>query len=223
MHGKLGILFLHHTRNDVTLHNLELIRQRHPGAVVATMSANEPLQDGYTLNNTPSLKRLHSQLPQRREDSLVCSWFLQKKEQCDKWWIVEWDVFCEVSVFDYYKSVWNYPFVASTVCLRYRDLHWYWFQKLDGTPEEYVPYIIGALPFLFLLSEPALEATCRMLLDHPFTSANSEVRFATAANRSGYAPCGFSPPNDRMICQPWKRLEGPPAIFHPVKHHVDYR
>lgn len=223
MKEKLGILFLHHTRNPVTLNNLQSIRRCNPDATIVTMSPDEPLEDGYSLNKTPELKKVHSELPQRREDSLVASWFLQKRETCDKWWIVEWDLFCEVSVSEYYQNVWHFPFVAPSVCLPYRDLHWFWFQKTQGMPEEYKPFLMGALPFVFLMSEEALGATCRMLIDCPFTTGNSELRFATAANRSGYAPCGYSPPNDRLTWRPWSRLTGPKTIFHPVKHYVDYR
>ena len=220
---KLGILFLHHTQNAVTLNNLQSVRRQNPKATVVTMSPDNPLPGGYCLTDTPHLKEFHSQMPKRREDFLVCSWFLQKKEKCDKWWIIEWDVFCEVPVVDYYKDVWHYSFVASSVCLPNREPSWYWFRHAAGTPESYRPYIMGALPFLFLFSEAALDATCQMLLDDPFTVGNSELRFATAANRCGYPPCGFSPPRDRITWRAFKKISGSPTIFHPVKHLVDYR
>jgi hypothetical protein len=221
--GKLGILFLHHTHNQVTQHNLRTIRRHNPQATLATMGSDQPLPGGYTLNDTPELKRLHLQMPKRRVDLLVCSWFVQKREKCDRWWIAEWDVYCEMPVFEYYQPVWDFPFVASSLRLSYREPRWNWFGVTQGTPDEYRPYLIGAVPFIYLISEAALGATCRMLMRCRFFSGNSEMRFATAANRSGYPPCGFSPPNDKITWIEWKRVAGLPTIFHPVKHIVDYR
>lgn len=219
----LGILFLHHSHNPVTRFNLAQIRLRNPDATIATMSPGDPLPGGYTLRDTPPLKRLHAQLPARRVDLLVCSWFLQKREACRKWWIAEWDVYPEVSVADYYGSVWEYPFVASSVRLPRREPEWNWFRSLQGTPKGYRPFLVGAVPFIFLFDELALAAACNMLLKHPFFSGNSEMRLATAANRAGYPPCGFSPPHDGISWMEWKRVTGPPGIFHPVKHIADYR
>lgn len=220
---ELGILFLHHACDPVTLRNLESIRRNNPKATLVTFSASEPLKGGYSLDQTPDLKQIHAQLPTRRTDVLVCSWYLQKREKCDKWWIVEWDLYCEMAATEYYWPVWHYPFVASSVRLRHREPNWNWFRALQGTPESYEPHIIGAVPFIFLMSETALESTCRMLLNNPFYSGNAELRFATAANRAGFPPCGFSPQNDRITWITWDRITGSKNIFHPVKHVVDYR
>ena len=220
--GKLGILFLHHSRNGITLNNLHSIQRHNPKAIIATMSPDEIFPGGYSLNQTPKLKGLHARRPKGHGDLLVCSWFLQRKEKCDKWWIVEWDTFCEISVAQYYRSVWHYPFITAKVCLRHREPDWEWF-RAGCVTQEYGSFVMGAVPFLYLLSEQALEGTCRMLIDHPLDFGNSELRFATAANRAGYAPCGFSPPNDRITWITWNRITGPRTIFHPVKHYVDYR
>jgi hypothetical protein len=220
---KIGVLFLHHTCDSVTINNLNSIVKNNPGITVNTMGASEAISGGYSLNDTPRLKELHSEMPKRREDLLVCSWFLQKKHKCDKWWIVEWDLYCEIPIQHFYSQVWDYDFVASSVCLPYREPNWYWFRSLRDLPSDYKPFAMGALPFVFLMSERALESTCRMLIENPFFIGNSELRFATAANRSGYPPCGFSPPGDKITWIPWKRIDGPKSISHPVKHYVDYR
>jgi hypothetical protein len=81
---------------------------------------------------------------------------------------------------------------------------------------------MGALPFLYLVSEAALSATCTMLVDEPILTGNCELRYATAANRSGFAPCGFSPPNDQVTWIAWKQLPDYPTIVHPVKQRFEY-
>jgi hypothetical protein len=223
MNDRLGILFLHHRVDRVVQNNLRIIRDRNPDAVVVTISAGEPLPGGYTMDASPRFKWLHSLFPKRSSDRMVCSWFLQRKEACDKWWIVEWDTFCGVSVRDYYQPVWSFPFVASGVRLANREEEWHWFQKTKRrhVPEAYWPFLTGIVPFVFLISEPALKATCAMLVENPLEAGNAELRFATAASRCGYAPCGYSPPNDQITWVNWKTLPPKPAIVHPIKHYIE--
>jgi hypothetical protein len=230
MNDRLGILFLHHHVDRVVTNNLRNIRLHNPDAVVATISAGAPLPGGYTMEPTPRLKWLHSTKKRHSSDRLVCSWFVQRKEVCDKWWIVEWDTFCNMPVRDYYRPVWNFPFVASSIRLPNREPEWDWFVKArreswfgraKKIPDGYKPFMTGMVPFLCLLSEAALKATCTMLLENSLTAGNGELRFATAASRCGYAPCGFSPPNDQITWMTWKTLPPKPAIVHPVKHFVE--
>jgi hypothetical protein len=221
MDEKLGIIFLHHEVNQVVMDHLQRIRSLNPEAVVATISAGEPLPGGYTIDWTPQVKLLHSQCPRRGGDLLLCSWFLQRREDCEKWWIVEWDSFCNVSVRDYYRPVWHFPFVASSVRLLNREPEWIWFQEAEKLADIYKPFMTGIVPFHCLLSEAALKETCTTLLENPCTVANSELRFATAANKSGFAPCGYSPPNDQITWMPWQTLPENPTIVHPVKHSAN--
>jgi hypothetical protein len=89
MSERLGILFLHHQVDAVVKEHLRRLRKHNPGATVVTMSSGKPLPNGYTLEPTPRLQWLHSLLVRRSSDQLVCSWFVQRKEVCDKWWIVD--------------------------------------------------------------------------------------------------------------------------------------
>jgi len=217
MSERLGILFLHHHVDAVVEDHLRRIREHNPDATVITMSSGKTLPNGYNLEPTPGLRWLHFLRARRSGDRLVCSWFLQRKEVCDKWWIVEWDTFCAMPAREYYRPVWAFPFVASSVRLKYREPEWAWFADSKALPKDYAPFAMGAVPFLYLMSEPALRAVCRMLLDNPLKVGNSELRFATAANRCGYAPCGFSPPNDQITWIKWNKLPPRPTIVHPVK------
>jgi len=217
MKEKLGIIFLHHHIDNVVKSNLESVRKQNPGAVVVTMSAGEKLPGGYSLAKTPKIRKFHSANPKKSSDWLVCSWFVQRRERCAKWWVIEWDVYCTMSAKDYYRPVWKFPFVVSAVRLRYREEEWGWFRHVDKMPEEYRPYAMGGAPFIYLLSEPALEAICTSLIEAPFLAGNGELRFCTVANWRGYPPCGFSPPRDSIT---WRSLKAIPryrGIFHPIK------
>lgn len=218
----LGILFLHHGTNAVVLNNLSSIRRHNPHATIVTMSDKDPLPGGYSLSSTPALEKLHARNKSRSSDWLVCSWFEQRKEQCDKWWICEWDTFCTTSIEEFYRPVWEFPFVVSCVLRQDRDPRWYWFREVRKLPDGYRDFTIGASPFLYLVSSTALTDACEMLIREPILAANGELRFATAANRCGYAPCGYSPPCDHITWMPIGYLDAQQrSIWHPVKYNVD--
>jgi hypothetical protein len=229
---RLGILFLHHHVDHIVKNNLRSIQLHNPDVFLASISTGEPLPGGYTITPTPQLKWLHSTLHSRSSDRLVCSWYVQRRphEICDKWWIVEWDVFCNMAIRDYYRSVWDFPFVVPSVRLPHREPEWHWFGQMEKEakkepqkmPAGYKPFMAGMVPFFCLISEAALKATCSMLLENPLGVGNGEFRFATAASRCGYPPCGFSPPNDQISCYPWKTLPKNPTIVHPVKFFVKF-
>jgi hypothetical protein len=158
--------------------------------------------------------------PNRSSDWLVCSWFLQRREKCQRWWIIEWDVYCSMPAQEYYRRVWDLPLVASSVRLRYREPEWRWFSVTKDFPEQYRPFAMGAVPFLFLVSDRALQGICKALIKAPPQAGNGEMRFCTAANWCGFPACGFSPPHDYISWVMWKTLPQERGIFHPVKHLV---
>jgi hypothetical protein len=217
---ELGILFLHHEINSVVRQNLASVRRQNPRAEVVTMSAGHALPNGYSLAATPDLQKLHAANPARSGDWLVCSWFVQRSERCRKWWIIEWDVFCAMPVRKYYRPVWQFPFVASSIRLRFREPEWFWFGAAKRLPGELQPYAMGAVPLLFLLSDWVLRRICGTLMANPTLAGNAELRFCTAANFCGYPPCGYSPPHDRItwVNIPFKPQRG--GIHHPVKHLI---
>ncbi len=218
MSEKLGILFLHHKANPVVCNNLLSVRKHNPGACIVTMSAGEALPGGYSLDATPALKERHALSPKKSSDWLVCSWFQQRRERCEKWWIIEWDLYCSMSAREYYRPVWDYPFVVSGVRLPYREADWGWFTHAKAFPKKFQPYIMGGSPFIYLVAEKALKAICQTLLDSSLRTGNGELRFCTAANWCGYPPCGFSPPRDLITWIPLKSVPTYKGIFHPVKH-----
>lgn len=220
MRNKLGILFLHHKINDVARQNLLSIKAHNPSATVVTMSAAEAFAGGYSLESTPRIKQIHAASPKKSSDWLVCSWFQQRREICTKWWIVEWDTYCSMSIRDYYRPVWEYPFVVSGVRLPNREADWGWFAHAKAFPKKFQPYITGGSPFIYLLDDSALKKICQTLLNSKLRTGNGELRFCTAANWCGYPPCGFSPPRDLITWIPLHGVPHYPGIFHPVKRLV---
>jgi len=58
------------------------------------------------------------------------------------------------------------------------------------------------------------------LIEDPIRVGNSELRMASAARRCGYAPCGFSPPDDQITWIKWETLPANPTIVHPFKQCI---
>jgi len=220
MEDKLGILFLHHDVNDVVENNLASMRRQNPDATIVTMGASCALPNGYSLQNTPEVYALHAKQARRSGDWLVCSWFAQRKERCDKWWVTDWDAYCTMPIREYYAAVWKLPLVAPSIRLMHRDPKWFWFRGVKKLPEKFRAYAMGIVPSLYLVDEDVLGRICTVLLRERFTAGNAELRFGTAANWCGFPPCGYSPPGDGIGCIPWSELPNGKGIFHPVKFHA---
>ncbi len=221
MKSEIGVIFLHHNINPIVVNNLRSIEFHNPDAFVTTISAEDPFPGGYSLSTTPELQKYHNVNRRRASDILVCSWFLQNKSHCDKWWIVEWDTHCTIPIKQYYEPVWSYDFVCAAVYLQRRERDWPWFACIRNLPVQYRRFATGAVPFLYLVSSEALRGVCQSMLQQPFTAGNGELRFATVASKCGYPPCGFSPPNDQISWfSPKERYIGK-GIYHPVKHLVE--
>ena len=144
---RLGILFLHHHVDHVVKNNLRSIRLHNPDVFLTSVSAGEPLPGGHTIAPTSQLKWLHSTLHSRSSDRLVCSWYIQRQphEICDKWWIVEWDVFCNMAIRVSDRSVWDFPFVVPSVRLPHREPEWHWFGQVREKEVKKEPRNAGGL------------------------------------------------------------------------------
>lgn len=227
MNDRLGIIFMHHSLDEVTMNNLRSLQRQNPDAYFTSIGVDEALPGGYSLSATPELKAMHSQMPRKSGDRLLCSWHLQRRAQdtCDKWWVVEWDLFCNVPAREYYRPVWEFPLVVSSTRLPNREPEWHWFKEVQmevnkapkKLPAAYHPHVMGLVPLIFLITDAALKQICNLLVNEPIQAGNGEFRFATAANRCGYPPCGFSPPGDQITWKNWPQLPPNPKIVHPVK------
>ena len=119
--SKFGIVFLHHSTDEVTLNNLQSFRQWNPDATIVTMSGGDPLPGGYSIQNFPDwIERWRKQtakpgLRARSTDLLVYAWYQNRWEDCEKWLLVEWDTFCACPVEEYFGKLMDRELVASSV------------------------------------------------------------------------------------------------------------
>jgi len=222
--AELGIVFLHHTVGEVTQRHLRLIRKLHPAATLTTIGQTEKLPGGYSLEDTPDLDRRHGWNRTRSGDVLLLSWWVQHREQADRWWIVESDTLCEIPITEFFRPVWEFPFLCVSRCETWRESRWYWFSptEKDKIPSPYRDHLAGSVPFFYVIRDDLLAAIATQMLSGNWLWGNSELRFMTAARLCGFEPCAFSPPWDRVTWIPWQQqLTRPNAIWHPVKQLLE--
>lgn len=224
--GGLGIVFLHHRSDAVTLNNLQSFREWNPGATMVTMSAEEALPGGYSIREMEGWAerwREHTSrewLRARSTDLLVYAWYANRREQCERWVLVEWDAFCACSVEEYFGGLMKRDVVGGTVRVPGdNDEPWYWFRERETLPEALRESAAGIVPFSFILvSNHALSAMCEMLPEGDLGNGNGELRFASLARAAGFQPLPNRVGEGRNDWQPIP--EGTPlgrGMWHPVK------
>ena len=223
---KLGIVFLHHRTDDVTLNNLRSFQHWNPAATIVTMSSEESLPGGYSIQNMPGWAerwREHtakSDLRARSADLLVYAWYENRREHCHRWLLVEWDSYCACPVDKFFGELIERDLVASVVHLPGENGEsWWWFGERQSLPERLRSYAAGVTPFSFILvSDRALSAMCRMLPSGNLGNGNCELRFASLARA-----CGFHPLANRQGAgrNDWRLIPKNTQIgwgmWHPVK------
>lgn len=227
--NKLGIIFLHHKTDDVTINNLQSFKKWNPDAVFVTMSPDEALPGGYSIQNMPDwLEKWKVQTSKpdmlaKSTDLLIYAWYANRKENCEKWLIVEWDTFCNCSVEDYFGQLIEQDLVGAYIQVLGKD-NWYWFPQLNSFPEILHKNAAGIVPMsLVLVSDTALNSIYKSLdvFNNNFGAGNGELRFATLAKFAGHEAIHNS--IGAGINEPIKLPENlyiKHGMFHPIKHVV---
>lgn len=123
-------------------------------------------------------------------DLAVFMWYAahQHEINSNRFLIVEWDCWCDMSAEEYYQYVWNHDFVAPTVVYPERDT-WHWFNTIGDLPDRARLYATGIIPFCgILMSDKAMRAITAEILKPEYASLNSELRLPTIATMLGFHP-----------------------------------
>ena len=221
----LGIVFLHHRVDEVTANNLQSFRDWNPHATIVTVSAEEPFPGGYSIRDFPRFKASWERqsckpgLRARSADLLLYAWYLHRREQCDRWLVVEWDAFCAMPVVDFFAATWEFDFVVPNVCWQTREPEWYWFQHIGSLPAGLQPFATGISPFCFLLARDAvLRAVCERVPWDCLGECNSDLRMGTLAYACGFVPVANPLSSWNITSQPLPETTPVDAgMWHPVK------
>jgi|GEM_PF-6617295 len=223
---ELGILFLHHRTCEVTVEHFRLLKQWNPEAAHIPLTTSLKGLDGaFGPLNLSDFAREQARNPgvdwnlRSAADVLVCAWYRQREIRCARWLIVEWDVWCGCSVMDYFKEVWDLPFVAPSVRWRNREPEWAWWAHLHHMPEEAWPFAAGIVPFTpLLIRDDVLSAVAAAMTSTLSGNVMCELRFPTLAYQAGFTPAA-NPKSDWRITwtphEPNTKLDA--TFWHPIK------
>lgn len=123
-------------------------------------------------------------------DLSLFRWYLNNKAAANskRYVIVEWDCWCNCSVYDYFQKVWDDDLVVPSVKYPERDA-WEWFFQIRNLPIPVRPYAVGITPMCGLLvSQRAFEAIGTESLKPEYYRLNSELRLGTIATMLNYDP-----------------------------------
>jgi len=220
----VGIVFLHHQVDAITENNLKSFRDWNPEATIVTVSAGEPFPGGYSIRDLPQgpFWEEHNwkwKMQSRIADVLLYSWYLNRREHCDRWVVVEWDAYCGMPVEKFFEHVWDFDLVAASTRWPHRDWEWFWFSTVKTLPDDLQPFALGLVPFCFLMmKDHVLSAVCDRVPWEHLGCCNAELRFGTLACAAGFG--AVSNPLAQWNISSRELPEHSPVhqgMWHPVK------
>lgn len=218
--SELGILFAYHRLGPVVERNLGSLSELNSDATVIPIATTEGLNvssgfwaydNRFWFNLTGGLD---SKLSWYNLDALYYEYYRRRNDNCKRWLLAEWDVFCNGSIKDYFGSLWDAPFVSTDI--HEKGSGWFWFCDTDKMPNDVRKFATGLSPLAgTLISDAALEKIVlnSWWIDRPVFC---ELRLGTIARFSGVEM--FPNPNGRgkVIWRPKPIIEGK-GLWHPMK------
>lgn len=180
--------------------NLASFRRCNPGVPIVEV-----------LNKLPSERAWHDL------DLPIYEWYQTRTIQCKRWFLIDWDCWCSVSIREFVGDAWDSPVTASCVCYPNRETHWPWFPQIPLLSEKYTSFARGIYPMnAVLVADEALAAISKEApkIENVFC----ELRFATAASYLGFCPRPYGRNDCTNSWIPFKDEQITyPSIWHPVK------
>jgi len=218
---ELGILFLYHKTDKVTNRNLGSFVSSNPHHCIVPISVQKGMyfQSGYWLEHAEAWERLTNYEPKRcwyNMDMAYYEYYRMRRENCKRWLLVEWDVYCNGRVEDFFGTLWNEDFVSSNV--HRPGGGWNWFKETRLLPDAVRPYAMGISPLAgTLVSDACME---RMVLDSWMLDVFCELRMATLATQGGFKIKAHAKGASKVRWRVPPVVDGK-GLWHPVKsQHV---
>jgi hypothetical protein len=225
---KLGIVFLHHRNDWVTLRNLDSFREWNPGVPIATVTSNERIKGGYSILDDPELgpiwrahiERDNGRLRARSSDLLLFYWYLNRREHCKRWLVVEWDAFCAMPAEEFLAPVADFSSAGSIVHHTQSSPEWYWFQEAPSLPENLRPFAMGISPTCYIVfADEVLDTIVKLVPWDHLGTGNSELRLGTLVNYAGYDVVEHPLAKGRICWKPLPKMSPIPCgMWHPIKY-----
>ncbi|HEX8325161.1 MAG TPA: hypothetical protein VF595_14760 [Tepidisphaeraceae bacterium] len=246
----LAAIFLHHADDATTRNNLACVRHYNPGVPVVPLSNwGVTLPGGFHPRDmTRGWRRL---LPAFRGRGLAGAWRRYRLDldkawvwrnvdlatylwiawpgrpiQARRWVILEWDVYCNTALANWYAPNWNDAVASTSIQLPGRNDDFYFFndRERSAVPAAYRASFMATNPWAgMMLSDEALTAVAQRVRQSNWCNGFCELRVATAARSLGYEPAVLrNPLAARTLRAPTQFTLADidvPSVWHRVKQH----
>ncbi len=138
-------------------------------------------------------------------DLPMFQWYIEngKKQNSDRYLLVEWDCWCNCDIRQYFSKVWECDVVAPAIKYPERD-DWIWFDTIPKLPVYSRKFATGVMPMCgMFLSDHAMNEISREIIKPEYGSLISELRVGTVATMLGLDPV-MNPVCNRSIS--WKEV-----------------
>lgn len=213
---KYAILVVYTNLDHLTKYHIERFQQYHPGTPVIPICHQD----------FPELSHWKYDWMWAYCDNIVYRWFLSKDSiLADRYFIFDYDAFCNDSVLNVYNEVWDKQFAASDHFSYNERPDWVWFEKYKDQLIDYTPYLHGIVPMngLMISHDYLRQIIAEQINNTVWSNIISELRVGTI--------CKLLNLNiDFIYANPYMRNNNTPfasllpanylmkkGIFHPVK------
>jgi hypothetical protein len=208
-----SVLFVHHRAGQITHQNLASFRSQNPNIPVIALSTDEVCEGGISIADSQEAWGIWSHhiattgMAAKSTDLIFCLWyqFLRRPEQhAQRWFIVEWDTYCNIPVEEFCKEVWDFPISGANTVWPSLGGDWESFKHTPSLPEKFQPFACGIVPMSCILVQDWLLS--RIVEEMPWNqlgTTNGKNRLATLAAYCG-ALVGVNPRVGPFIT--WRQL-----------------
>ena len=161
-------------------------------------------------------------------DSIMYRWFLSdKKILAERYFIFDYDTYCNDSIKNYYKNVWDEQAACSDHFSIQQDPNWSWFEKHQEELSIYKDKLYGIVPPVgLMLKHDVLNNLIQEQINNSiWKNIFLELRMGSILNINGVKIAHidknkkhYISPFTHVVPQNYKKITG---IFHPVKNN-DY-
>ncbi len=214
------ILFPYHKDSALTFRHHELLKKHNPHTPVIPLSHGcSAIPDTFNISKLPSLWDESNQW--RSMDVFFYKWFMNRTVTAKRYVLVEYDVYTEISVNDYFSDVWDNE-VGTPHTIGLESLgKWQWFGEIHSKlPAHMQANACGIVPLATtLVSHDALaKITDQAKLIH---DAFCELRMGTAIKSAKMTPKIISKSAGVRHHFGLVKKQKYKTFYHPIKNDGD--
>jgi hypothetical protein len=221
------IIFLHHNKSDVTIHNLNLIKKHNPTKNIYTVGfeGNDLIEGSHIVKNSkdlyPSNDLLFNQMDYKTiewyEADILIYDFFKSHSNLPVYFIIEWDTYCNCSLEEFYGDKLKLSNFSNSNLLGEKLERWTWYKQLTDK-QKTMDNLAGMNPTTCMLfTNKLLSSMVNKVTSNPrkYDNMFSELRLGTLVQQSGYTLNEIS--EEKISCVEHDINIDKRGYYHPVK------